>query len=234
MKKHFYFLLPLFLFAFLLTGCQKSGDMAGDKNSSENILEMAQKTIPELEGEETKVAFSDSLSKGKEKTIAFRMRDYKNVPKNPKTMQETKDALITMKGIVDIRIIEIGEIKEVDSFHKAKEGKILKYVIYEVKGRADNPDSATIRPGSMKETGWDPAPQFVRIVDGDDKYSSSFYSRPLLKSKNYDAPLNGPKFTTADWQPAANVWEIEEGNEPILAFKYIDMEGESKFMKIAE
>jgi hypothetical protein len=58
------------------------------------------------------------------------------------------------------------------------------------------------------------------------------HSCSLLKTKGYDAPLSGPEFTEADWQTAAAVWEVAEGEEPVLAFKYIDMSGVAKFIKV--
>jgi len=235
MKKKFFYLLPLALILLLTSGCQKkTEDSTNSKKSGNDALEMAQKTISELEGKEAKVAFSGTIGKNEEKFITFMMHDYKDAPKDAKTLQETKDALIPLEGNIDIRIVEIGETKEIDLTHKASEGKVLKYIIYEIKGRSDNPDGNTIHPSQVYETGWDPAPQFVNIVDSDDKYASSSYSRPLLKAKDYDAPLGGPEFTTAEWQPAANVWNVSEKDDLVLAFKYIDMSGEEKFLEVQQ
>ena len=84
----------------------------------------------------------------------------------------------------------------------------------------------------ISQTGWDPAPQFVMIEDGDDNYPSSSYSRPLLQSLGYDASLSGPDFTEEEVWVA--VWKVEEGSTPQIALKYIDMDGKAHYLEFEE
>jgi hypothetical protein len=229
MKKQYFVLVSLIVLMVVLAGCQSGG---GEKISSDEALDVSQKTLSELQGNKTDISFTGAISKGEEKEITFLMHDYKDAPKNPQTLKETQDALIPLEGRLDVRIVETGETQEIDVTHKAPQGKVLQYIIYEVRGREDNPKSNTIHPARMYETGWDPAPQMVRIVDGKDKYASSSYSRPLLKSKDYDAPLSGPEFEVEEWQPAAAVWAVEKDEKLTLAFKYIDMSGVPTYLEV--
>lgn len=202
----------------------------GNKGSEDTVLENAQGTLEEQEGEESKISFDGSISKGEVVDVEFRFRDYKDVPDDPETTQETIDALIDLEGNVSFEIIKTGRIDQADNFHKAGEGKELYYVIYNFKGNTDNPKGNTIHPSMISQTGWDPAPQFVMIEDGDDDYASSSYSRPLLQSLGYDASLSGPDFTEEEVWVA--VWKVEEGSTPQIGLKYIDMEGEAHYLEV--
>jgi hypothetical protein len=62
--------------------------------------------------------------------------------------------------------MEIGRTDQTDDVHQASEGKEFYYIVYEYLGDENNPNSLTIHPRSMNETGWDPAPQFVIMKDG--------------------------------------------------------------------
>jgi hypothetical protein len=203
-----------------------------DKTSTDSVLDQAQETLDEMQGEESDITFDGSISQGESIDILFRFRDYANVPDDPETLQETEDALIPVEGNATIKITEIGRTDQIDEFHQASEGKELYYIVYEYIGDENNPNSLTIHPRSMNETGWDPAPQFVIIEDGDDDYSSSTYSKSLLESLGYDASSFGPDLNEeAVW---AGVWEIEEGITPTVAFKYTDMDGVVHYVKVEE
>ena len=204
----------------------------GNKESEDTTLGNAQGTLEEQQGEETKISFDGSISKGEVVDVEFRFRDYKNVSDDPETNQETIDALIDLEGNVSFEIIKTGRTDEADSFHQAGEGNELYYVIYNFKGNTDNPSGTTIRPAMISQTGWDPAPQFVMIEDGEDDYASSSYRRPLLQSLGYDASLSGPDFT--EEEVCAAVWEVEEGSTPQIALKYIDMDGEAHYLEFEE
>ena len=204
----------------------------GDKDSNEDILKNAQGTLEEQGGEESEISFEGTMSQGEVVDVEFRFRDYKDVPDDPETLQETEDALIPVEGSVSFEIIKTGRTDQADSFHQAGEGKELYYVIYNFKGDSDNPKGSTIRPSSISQTGWDPAPQFVMIEDGEDDYASSSYRRPLLQSLDYDASLSGPDFT--EEEVCAAVWEVEEGSTPEIALKYIDMDGEAHYIEFKD
>jgi hypothetical protein len=203
-----------------------------EDKSTDSVLENAQETLDEMQGEESEISFESSITQGESVDITFRFSDYSDVPDDPETLQETKDALIPIEGSASFEIIEIGTTDQADNFHKAGEGKELYYVIYEYSGDENNPNSVTIHPRSLNETGWDPAPQFVLIEDGEDDYSSSSYSDPLLESLGYDPSFSGPDLNETDFW--ANVWEIDEGTTPQMALKYIDMEGTPHYIEVKE
>ena len=201
-----------------------------EDKSADSILENAQETLDEMQGKDSNISFDSTITQGESVDIAFRFNDYSNVPDDPETLQETKDALIPVEGNASFEIIEIGRTDKTDDFHQAGEGKELYYVVYEYSGNKNNPDSVTIHPRSIDETGWDPAPQFVLIENGEDDYSSSYYSDSLLESLGYDPSFSGPDLNETDvW---ANVWEIDEGTTPKMALKYIDMDGGVHYLKV--
>ena len=201
-------------------------------SSDDNVLDNAQKTLEEQEGEEEDISYDRTIIEGEVVDIEFRFRDYKDVPDDPETVQETIDTLIPVKGNVSFEIMELGRTDKADNFHQAGEGKELYYVLYNFKGSEDNSDSLTLHPMSISETGWDPAPQFVMIENGEYDYASSSYRRPLLQSLGYDASLSGPDFN--EEEVCAAVWKVDEGTTPELALKYIDMEGDVHYLKVEE
>jgi hypothetical protein len=201
----------------------------GEK-SEDTTSEKTQQTLEEMQGQESETSVDGRISEGESIDITFRFRDYKDAPENPETLQETKDALIPVEGNATFKLIEIGRTDKTDNFHQAGEGKELYYVVYEYIGDENNPDSLTIHPRSISETGWDPAPQFVILDGNDEDYSSSSYSRSLLESLGYDASLSGPDLNETEvW---ANVWEIEEGLNPEIVLKYIDMDGGVHYVEV--
>ena len=198
-------------------------------SSDDNVLDNAQKT---LEEQEVDISYDRTITEGEVVDIEFRFRDYKNVPDDPKDNQETIDALIDLEGNVSFEIMEFGRTDQADSFHQAGEGKELYYVLYNFKGNLNNPKGNTIRPAMISQTGWDPAPQFVMIEDGEDDYASSSYRRPLLQSLGYDASISGSDFN--EEEVCAAVWKVDEGTTPELALKYIDMDGVAHYLKVGE
>lgn len=203
-----------------------------EDESTDSALENAQETLDEMQGEESEISFESSITQGESVDVIFRFSDYSDVPDDPETLQETKDALIPIEGSASFEIIEIGTTDQADDFHQAGEGKELYYVIYEYSGDENNPDSVNIHPRSLNETGWDPAPQFVLIENGEDDYSSSSYSDPLLESLGYDPSFSGPDLNETDvW---ANVWEVEEGTTPQMALKYMDIDGKAHYIEVKE
>ena len=203
-----------------------------ERKSADSVLEETQKTLDEMQGEESEISFDGSFSEGENIDITFRFRDYSNVPDDPETLAETEEALILVEGKAGFKIVEIGTIDKIDNFHQAGEGKELYYVVYEYKGNENNPDSVTIHPSSISETGWDPAPQFIIIDNGEDDYSSSYYSRSLLEFLGYDALLSGPDLNEEDvW---VNVWEVDYSTIPQLALKYTDMSGDVHYIEVEE
>ena len=200
--------------------------------TDENIVEESQKTLEEMQGINGKISFEKTVNKGEVLEINFRFRDYKNIPQNSSSFKEIQDSLITLPGKASFKIIESGVIDKIDDFHKAHSGKSLLYLLYEFKGDASNPEGDTIHPYSLSETGWDPAPQFVIIIDGKDKYASSYYTRSMLRSKGYEAPLGGIKIAHTEWVTNAAVWEIDQDVIPIVALKYIDLQGGVHYIKV--
>lgn len=201
-----------------------------EKTNSDSALEKGQDTLEEMQGEESEIALDGSISEGESVDITFRFRDYKDVPDDPETLQETKDSLIPVEGNATIEIIEIGTTDKADNFHKAGEGKELYYIVYEYKGNKNNPNSLTIHPRALDETGWDPAPQFIIIDNGDEDYSGSYHSDAILKSLEYDSALLDPELNESGYW--SNVWEIEENLTPEVVFKYIDMQGEVHYLEV--
>jgi len=200
-----------------------------EDTSTDSVLENAQQTLEETQGEEGVISFDSTISEGESIDVTFRFRDYSETPENPETLQETQDALIPLEGNANFKIIEIGKTDKADDFHQAGEGKELYYVVYEYAGDENNPDSITIHPRSINETGWDPAPQFVLIEDGEDDYSSSYYSDSLLESLGYDSSTDPDLNESGFW---ANVWEIDAGEDPTVVLKYIDMSGVDHYIKV--
>ena len=100
----------------------------GNKGSEDTVLENAQGTLEEQEGEESKISFDGSISKGEVVDVEFRFRDYKDVPDDPKTIQETIDALIDLEGSVSFEIIKIGRAKGI-----RKKGTIVNSAISSIR-----------------------------------------------------------------------------------------------------
>jgi len=202
-----------------------------EDTSSDSVLEKTEETLEEMSGEESEISYDGDISVGEDIDIVFRFRDYANTPDNPETVQETKDALVPVEGKATISLIKVGTTDKTDNFHQADEGKELYYVVYEYIGDTNNPDSLTIHPRSIDETGWDPAPQFVILEDGEEDYGSSYYSDSLLESLGYDSSTDPDLNESGFW---ANVWEVEEDSKPEVVFKYIDMEGEIHYLEVKE
>jgi len=160
------------------------------------------------------------------------MYDYSDVPQNVHSFTEIKKYRKPLKGKGSFRIKEIGETKEIDKFHQAKEGKVLRYIIFEFKGDSNNPAGNKIHPFHFSETGWDPAPQFVAILNGKEKYASLYYQRAMLKKKGYQAPLGGLELTRSEWTPQVTVWQMEEKEKVTFALKYIAPGGNPHYLKV--
>jgi hypothetical protein len=216
-----------------LKGFEGLENLTGEEQA-EKVLEEAQKTLEEQTGgQEGAISFEKTIGKDEEVTVKFMMHDYSNVPDDPESLQETKESLIPLEGQASFKVKEVGTVDEIDEFHQAGEGKTFHYIIYEFKGDASNPKGATIHPTMLAETGWDPAPQFVTIVDGDDKYPSSGYAHGLLTLKGYDVPIvSNVNFTTTEWSIQAAVWKVDQGTTPTYAFKYIDTAGNPRYFKL--
>jgi uncharacterized lipoprotein YehR (DUF1307 family) len=221
-------ILSLFVSTFFLTACNKN-------TSTDDVVKESQKTLKEQQsGKNAKISYSRSISKDEEIDIEFMMHDYAETPKDPKDLQETKDALIPLKGKVSIKIKEIGTTEEIDKYNKAGEGKTYQYIIYEFKGDASNPDSNTIHPSKLNETGWDPAPQFVTIINGEDDYPGSYWENDLLIAKGYDKIRLSTDFTVSEWITKAAVWEVDKKDKPEYAFKFISTEDETVYYEVSD
>ncbi len=235
--------LAIFFVLFLvivLSGCGKnnktgtSTDKKGSKQSAKSIVEKAQKTMEEQQGVKDKIHFVRTAKAGEEINIKYRLRDYKNVPKNNTSFDDIKKNLISLSGQATFKIKETGRLTELNSIHKATGDKIFYYVIYDFKGSAGTPTGETVHPTKLDESGWDPAPALV-IITSDNKshFSRSGYSWTLARkkglTKSLDIKLNNGKPETT-----VAVWKIKKSEKPILALKYISPEGEIEYIKISE
>ena len=70
------------------------------------------------------------------------------------------------------------------------------------------------------------------MVNKKDKYAKSYYRRDLLRLKGYESPLFDPKLNQEEWETTAAVWELNKDDKPVFALKYIDTNGEAKYLKL--
>jgi hypothetical protein len=230
--------LVLFL-TVALSGCagnkEKSNSVfkaSKKKNDTARILKETQKTMKERQDKNKTINFIRTVKKGEIINIKYRLRDYKDVSNKNQSLKAVESNLINLSGEASFRIKEIGQTTKLDSIHKAKGDKTYYYVIYEFKGSSETPTSKTIHPGSLFETGWDPAPALVIITtDNKPHYPSSANSWLFAKKqgliKSLDIKLNNGQMETT-----AAVWNIDQNEKPVLALKYVDLRGEIKYIKI--
>jgi len=198
-------------------------------DTAEEILDLAQQSLDELQGEENEIGFSKAVALNEAFDIKFRLRDYENAPKDYETFAELEAALVSLIGNLSFKVTEIGTIDKINDYTVAAEGKTFYYFLFEFKGDTDNPESLTIHPRNIDESGWDPAPQFVAIMNGEDKRPSISRSNNLMLVRDIDSPN---EFTVDSWLPYAAVWELPVDAQPIYALKFIDPDGVTTFIKV--
>ena len=209
------------------------GVLFRNKKGKENPLEITQKTLKETTtGKEEKISFIKDINKDDEISVEFLMHDYSDVPEDAKSLEETRKNLKSLTGKAFFKVKETGTADSLSSSKKAKEGYLFYYIVFDFKGDKNNPTGKFIHPQSLVETGWDPAPQFVAIVNKKDKYAKSYYRRDLLRLKGYESPLFDPKLNQEEWETTAAVWELNKDDKPVFALKYIDTNGEAKYLKL--
>lgn len=226
MKKIWIFSLIAVAFAMTGASCTNnqtdSGNAAATTNDAEEAVELGQKSLDELQGQETDLVFDDAIALNEEAGVTFRMRDYANAPKEYDSLSEMEAALIDMEGTVTFKPTESGSLDAIGN-DTAPDGQTFYYVLYEFKGDPSNPDSNTIHPSMSHETGWDPAPQFVMVMDGDTDYPGSYYENDLLETKNIEE--TDEEFTDSEWSTQAAVWEAEVGADASFGILYTAPDG---------
>ncbi len=140
--------------------------------------------------------------------------------------------MVSVPGTISFTINEIGTLDQIDSVHSAGEGKTYYFIKYEFKGSMDNPSGSKIHPHSLDETGWDPAPQFVVVLDDATKYQSVANSHLLAQKYDYETSSFRVNFQTNEWTNYVSVWRLDKGLQPTFALKYIDPNGNTKFIKV--
>ncbi len=225
--------LVLVLLGGLFLATKKRSKLPSSK-TQQTALELAHKNLRELTGEKEKSSFDGEIKKGQEVTLKFLMHDYSQVPKNAKSFQEIKEGLKPLEGQASFKVKEIGETTQVSALNKARQGKKFYYLIFEFKGDPSIPQNGLVHPQFLQETGWDPAPQFVAIINGKDHYSKSLYARSLLKSKGYNPPLGSTPLNSSEWTTQAAVWIVETKSKPTLALKYIAPDKSVHYLKVKE
>jgi len=86
----------------------------------------------------------------------------------------------------------------------------------------------------LKETGWDLAPQFVTVIDGEDNYPGSYWEDNLLELKGYDKVPHNTDFNTTSWVTKAAVWKVEDNEEVTYALKYISPRDQTIYLKVQQ
>lgn len=219
-------MLAIALVLFMGAGCNQSED--------NDVVDESQKTLEEKSGQAGDISYEKTAGFNEEIDINFRMRDYKDAPDDYNSIDEMRETLIDLEGKATIKVLDIGTTKEIGKIKKAAEGKTFVYVIYEITGAEKNQTSLTIQPRRHDQTGWDPAPQFVTIIDGEDDYGTFSSEDILLEANGYEGEFGGIEFNQNETKQAAANWQIDENQDYYIALKYIDMDGNSKYIKIEQ
>jgi hypothetical protein len=104
------------------------------------------------------------------------------------------------------------------------------YAVFEFKGREDNPKSSEIHPSTILQTGWDPAPQLVLVLNGKSFYQNAYRSE-LSRMKKIKIENSVP-VDQKNWLTDIATWIQDKNTPPELALKYINPQGETKYIKI--
>jgi hypothetical protein len=178
--------------------------------------------------ESKRIEFEKVINIDEAVEINFRMRDYKWAPKNYIKIAELESRLIPLPGKASFKIKEIGQQNKIGEV-LAVEGKTYFYVLFEFKGWPENPKGETIKPKEVDETGWDSAPQIV-LIWGDKEYTQDGYGTELLRDKGLKTEK--ASLQQAEWTTQAAAWYQDKNQEPIFAVKYINKQGQKKYIKI--
>jgi len=229
MQRHSSYLIisVLVLVILLGAGCQKTTLPAA--KSPEQAVDLAHKTLGQLTGtEKTGITFEKTAQLNEEVPFEFRLRDYKDVPKDVQSFEGIEKALITLTGKATIKVKKFGSQDKL-KLTEAKQGKTYYYALYDFKGSSTNPKGNSIQPTVLGQTGWDPAPALVLIIDGQEKVSSN----PLFLLQALNIPIDyHHELTRDDWISYAGQWQADKGLQPVLAIKYYDPQGNKKYIKI--
>ena len=214
-KTKFIILLAIFTGA-LLSGCLQSGQ-----------ADIRSKAAPKSSSQE--IVFEDTATLGDEISIEFRLRDYKNAPVNYNSLEELEASLINLSGKARFKVKEFSNIDEANG-SKAVEGMTFYYSVFEFIGDESNPSGSSINPSTIQQTGWDPAPQLVLVIDGKSFYQNS-YRGEISRTKKIDIAY-GTEVTQKNWITDIATWIQDKNIKPTLALKYINPQGETKYIRI--
>ena len=210
------FLPFIILLGIFLSGCLPSGQA--------DIRSRASTTPISKE-----ITFEKTVNKGDEVSIEFRLRDYKNAPADYQSFDELEKSLINLIGKASFTVKEFSSIDEANG-SKAVPGMTFYYAVYDFKGSEDNPSGPTINPVSIQQTGWDPAPQLVLVIDGKSFYQNAYrgeVSRTKKINITYNIDVN-----QKTWVTDLATWIQDKNIKPILALKYTNPQGVIKYIKI--
>lgn len=175
------------------------------------------------------ITFEKTVSLGEEIPVTFRLRDYKNSPVNYQSFEELERSLISLSGKASFKVKEFSTIDEANG-SKASPGQTFYYAVFEFKGDAANPSGSSIHPSIIQETGWDPAPQLVLVIDGKSFYQNS-YRGEISRTKKIDIAY-GTEVTQKTWVNDIASWIHDKDIKPTLALKYIDPQGITRYIKV--
>ncbi|KKT35645.1 MAG: hypothetical protein UW35_C0009G0011 [Candidatus Collierbacteria bacterium GW2011_GWF2_44_15] len=175
------------------------------------------------------VTYDRTANLDEEIVVDFRLRDYKNSPENYQSLEELESSLINLSGKASFKVKEFGNTDEADG-SKAVPGMTFFYAVFEFIGDQNNPSGSSIHPSTIQQTGWDPAPQLVLVINGKSFYQNAYRSE-VSKTKKIDIAF-GTEVTQKTWVTDIATWIQDKDIKPELALKYITPQGETKYIKI--
>jgi len=210
------FLPFIILFGIFLSGCLPPGQ--ADTRSRASTTSISKE-----------ITYEKTVNKGDEFSIEFRLRDYKNAPTDYQSFDELEKSLINLSGKASFKVKEFSSVDEANG-SKAVSGMTFYYAVYEFKGSKDNPSGPTINPVSIQQTGWDPAPQLVLVINGKSFYQNA-YRGEVSRTKKINITYN-IDVSQKTWVTDLATWIQDKNTKPILALKYTNPQGAIKYIKI--
>lgn len=175
------------------------------------------------------IAYEKTVNLNDEVDISFRLRDYKDVPDNYTSLSDIEKYLIDLSGKASFKVKEFGHMDEADGA-SAISGMTFYYAVFEFKGDQMNPFGDTIHPDTIQQTGWDPAPQLVLIIN-DKPFYQNAYRTEVSRAKKIPIQYN-VDVNQKDWITDVATWIQSKSAQPTLALKYVDTQGNIKYVKI--